>query len=149
MRDNLAAMDGIRTQFRAVFVRLSSRPVWRNMREPVFLLWQIQLIDGGDVAEHLWCNLTAGFAALDPQPGDVLEFTARVRPYHKHIIRWRHGRLEGPIDWHLAYPTRIVKVGSGTDLQACGLAAGADQAQLRKVLDPFLSAHPAPAVALC
>jgi hypothetical protein len=63
------------------------------------------------MTDHLWFNLTKGFAALGPlEPGAIVEFDARVKPYQKGCVNWRQGIDERMIDYKLSHPTKIRRV---------------------------------------
>jgi hypothetical protein len=65
------------------------------------------------VADHVWFNLTSGFAAIQPlQSGERLQFDARVKAYSKGYQGYRRDSdLPLPaIDYKLARPTRIQRV---------------------------------------
>ena len=75
--------------------RPGSRP--RDM----ILLRNIKDADGLLVTDHLWFNVTKRFSELNLRLGDHVRFDARVRIYV---------RKGGSTDYHLSYPTRIVKI---------------------------------------
>jgi hypothetical protein len=102
----LRAMDEQRRTFRGVFVRYGIKRGWRGAHERTVLLRDISLPDGEIVTDHLWFNLTQGLALADLQPGDVVEFVARVVDYRKGYDKRRR-------DWHLARPTQVHKLNSG------------------------------------
>lgn len=63
------------------------------------------------VADHLWLDETQALAALDLQPGEVVEFQASVTAYIKGYFGRRedvHRPMER--DYTLSYPTQVRKV---------------------------------------
>lgn len=112
MRRKLAKINGSRQRFRGTFVRYGTKPAWNSpVPLPTILLKDVQdAATGSVVTDHLWFNLTKGFAALDLAPGDLVEFDARVKPYQKgRVNRWQ-GIDERTTDYKLSHPTKIQKV---------------------------------------
>lgn len=113
MRKALASREEERTTFRGTFERFGTKRVWQGATLQTVLLKDIY--DGNDlmVCDHLWFNLTKAFAALHLQPGDHVQFDARVKEYVKGYF----GRREevwkpAEVDYKLSHPTKAKKVGA-------------------------------------
>ena len=108
MRKNLKEIEGERKPFTGVFVRYGEKMGWTGYPEPTILLRDIQDSDGKVLSDHIWFSLTKGFWALgDLQGGEIIEFTARVKPYIKGYVCRRKYIDERTIDYKLSHPTRI------------------------------------------
>jgi len=122
MREGLMAFDGQRLAVTAMVERFGCRARFSDVFEETLLLRNVRTIDGVLLADHLWLFMGARFGAVDPQPGDVLCFTARVRPYVKHkLVSRRNGRLQRirhTLDYGLNYPTRVSKLAMAQEVQA-------------------------------
>ncbi|ETO12319.1 hypothetical protein RFI_25058 [Reticulomyxa filosa] len=59
------------------------------------------------MADHLWFNLTKGFAALKLRMGDNVVFDARVKTYVKGS---KKRGIPVRTDYRLSFPTKLVKV---------------------------------------
>jgi hypothetical protein len=109
MRKNLARIDGVRGIFTGTFVRFGEKNGYKGP-EPTVLLQHICDASGHEVTDHLWFNLTKGFAALDLHGGETVEFRARVKGYIKGYKgrNWEKS-LEAPLteDYKLSHPTKI------------------------------------------
>ena len=77
MRTKLAEKKDVRDIFRGTFVRFGVKDGYKGP-EKTILLKEICDKNGEPVTDHLWFNLTKGFAALELKDGNVVEFTARV-----------------------------------------------------------------------
>lgn len=107
MRKELAKIEDIRETFSGTFVRFGEKNGYKGP-VPTVLLKQVCNQSGKEVCNHLWFNLTKGFAALDLKGGEMVEFRARVKPY----IKGYKGRREDvyvPIeqDYKLSHPTKV------------------------------------------
>lgn len=109
MRKDLAKIDDVRGIFRGTFVRFGLKNGYKGT-ETTVLLKHVCDASGHEVTDHLWFNLTKGFAALDLRGGETVEFRARVKGY----IKGYKGRdweksMEAPLtkDYKLTYPTKI------------------------------------------
>lgn len=111
MRSELKERSGERTVFRGTFEKFGQKRGWRRPVTTVLLV-NILDSDGNPISDHLWFNLTKGFAALNLQQGDIVEFQGRVVPYVKGYFGWRDD-VYRPIstDYKLSRPTRIRKAG--------------------------------------
>lgn len=117
MRKELAKMEDVRTVFTGVFVRFGEKNGYKDPI-PTVLLKNVCDESGKMVTDHLWLNLTKGFATLDLKGGETVEFRARVREY----VKGYKGRdwvraMDAPLeeDYKLSRPTKIrVIAGSGS-----------------------------------
>ena len=116
MREALAAREGIRLAVVGTVVRYGCRPVFTNLYQETLLLRDVRTSDGEFLTDHLWMHMGARLAAIEPVSGDVLAFTAWVKPYVKHrLVTRRNGRLvqlRATQEYGLRYPSRIVKLSS-------------------------------------
>lgn len=113
MREALLALEGQRVRVRGVFRRLGRKQDFRGAEEGItVLLSPVLLPDGSLVSDHLWFNMTRGFAALDLRRGMVVELSARVARYKKLTHDWGRG-TDDPIseDLKLVRPTGLRVVG--------------------------------------
>lgn len=106
-----------RARFTGVFVRYGEKPGYRGNSEKTILLRDIRPADERDhvVSDHLWFNLTKGFAALGIlREGDRIEFEARVGRYEKGYAG-RRQEVYKPIetDYKLGRPTKIRRLAEG------------------------------------
>jgi len=119
MRHELGELKGQRFRFRGIFWRHGSKTDQMGRPTTTLLLRFIRLAESGEqVADHLWFTETKGFEALEPlEPGDCLEFNARVTRYSKGYAGQRKDADGIPIslhksesqDWRLSFPTKITK----------------------------------------
>ena len=113
MREQLARLGDFRARFTGAFKRYGTKTGWQGRVEQTVLLVDIKDTLGIAVADHLWFNLTKGFAEVELKPGDVVEFSARVTPYLKGYKGYREDE-DLPLierDYRLSYPTKFEKVG--------------------------------------
>ena len=108
MRTRLASRLTERGTFRGTVHRFGTKPGWKGRELRTILLVEVTDDTGAVVADHLWVNDTKALAALALQPGEVVEFQARVTVYTKGY----QGRREGvhkPVqrDYRLERPTRV------------------------------------------
>jgi len=111
MRQTLATRDGERAPFQGTFERFGTKIGWQGRTLKTVLLKNICDETGKPICDHLWFNLTRAFAALNLQPGDVVQFDARVQEYVKGYVgrRWDVWKpIE--VDYKLSHPTRVKKV---------------------------------------
>jgi hypothetical protein len=104
MREKLKEICNVRARFRGRFEKFGHRTSAGYLRQ-MALLRDITDSNGNEMCDHIWLNLTERVKALDPQPGDQIEFTARVRPYTKGYYDNRRR------DYRLSHPTAFVKIG--------------------------------------
>jgi hypothetical protein len=110
MRKALAARQGERATFHGTFERLGTKNGWQGRQDQTVLLTEVCDATGTPVCDHLWFNLTKAFALLRLQPGDIVQFDARVKKYLKGYF----GRREevyrpAEVDYKLSHPTRVKK----------------------------------------
>ncbi|MEP7293466.1 MAG: hypothetical protein ABI835_16900 [Chloroflexota bacterium] len=112
MRTELEKINERRTRFSATFERRGLKSAYRGLPTVTLLFTGVTDAQGKPVCDHLWLNLTKAFAALDLQPGDRIEFHARVKQYQKGYRGRREDVLDAPIetDYKLSHPTQIRKV---------------------------------------
>lgn len=114
MREALAPHENKRLTFTGTFARFGKRRGWQGREEATVLLRDITNGAGEVVTDHLWFRLTAQFARLDLQEGDVVRFGARVTRYRKGYRGRREDMyvMDKPpaIDFQLSRPTRVEKV---------------------------------------
>ena len=110
MRKALQQQDGERATFLGTFERMGSKRGWMG-DEPTMLLKDIRTPAGEPICDHLWFNLTKSFAELALQPGDVVQFDARVKEYEKGY-KGRREDVYVPVerDYKLSHPTKVRKV---------------------------------------
>lgn len=110
MRKELEKIEDIRDIFTGTFERFGIKNGWAGQEETV-LLKDIKDKNDKIVTNHLWFNLTKGFKKLDLQPGDAIQFCARVKEYEKGYKGYRDDVCK-PIeyDYKLSYPTKIKKI---------------------------------------
>jgi hypothetical protein len=114
MRKALAPREGERATFTGTFERYGLKTGWgKGPPKKTLLLRDIIDSRGVKVCEHLWFNLTMGFAKLRLQPGDVVQFDARVKLYTKGY-KGRREDVDKPMerDYKLSHPTRAVRLAS-------------------------------------
>lgn len=101
MRRKLQAIEGQRLTFIGTFERLGVKAGYRS-QEFTVLLKDVRRESGEMMTDHQWFNYTRGFQALYLQKGDLVQFDARSRPYHR-----------GKNDYQLSHPTKIKKLPFG------------------------------------
>ena len=104
MRYELAKIEGERSVFTGVFVRFGEKNGYKGPVTTI-LLQNIHDATGKDVTDHLWFNLTKGFAALDLKGGEMVEFRARVKDYQKGYQGDETALME--FDYKLSPPTKV------------------------------------------
>ncbi len=120
MREALAEMEEIRAVFTGTFVRFGEKNGYKGP-VPTVLLKNVCDRTGKQVTDHLWFNLTKGFAALDLKGGELLEFRARVKCYTKgYKGRVWERSLDAPLedDYKLSRPTKICIIGGRASLSS-------------------------------
>lgn len=104
-----------RHMFTAVFERFGQKHGYKGPEQTV-LFKKVRDESGKVVADHLWFNLTKGFAQLDLKEGDVVSFCGRVEEYE----RGYYGRREDvyvptSYDFHITRPTQVKKINNEQD----------------------------------
>lgn len=111
MRKDLKKIEDVRCTFTGIFVRMGIKNSFGYTKQTL-LLTDVKDSYGNVVTDHLWFNLTKGFAALALNPGDVVRFDARVKRYIKGYRGRRDDVYDSPVttDYKLSHPTRLEKV---------------------------------------
>ena len=116
-RGELKKIDQVRKTFVGQFARYGKkRGKWNG--DTVLLLNIYHADRVGDhgfkvlepkllVTDHLWFNLTGGFAALNLMQGDRVLFDARVKEYRKGSVK---RDLPVSFDYKLSHPYKVQKV---------------------------------------
>jgi len=110
MRKELQKMKDERATFTATFVRTGvKRDYGRD--KPTILFNDVCDSTGKQVTDHIWFDLSQGFAALNLQEGDRIRFDARVKKYKKGYQGNRIDVMQSiEYDYKLSYPTRQEKL---------------------------------------
>ncbi|MBB3700077.1 hypothetical protein KMW28_26990 [Flammeovirga yaeyamensis] len=109
-RRDLIPLKGQRLTFTATVGRMGTKSAFKGPPLPTVLLKNLS-IKSDVVANHLWMNVGKQFMDLRLQPGDVIQFDARVTEYVKGYKGHRsdvHKPLEQ--DYKLERPTKIAKL---------------------------------------
>ena len=111
MREELEQLEEMRATFTGTFVRTGVKNSCGYLKDTL-LLADLKDEAGKNVTDHLWFNLTKGFAALNLVPGDIVRFDARVKEYVKGYLGWRYDADDKPIeiDYKLSHPTKLTKL---------------------------------------
>jgi hypothetical protein len=110
MRKGLAAENGVRKKFRALFSRLGKKKNYKGYSEDTLLLTNVVDVEtNGVVADHVWFTYTQGFEKARVSEGDVLEFEARVKEYRKGYVNKELKINQRKTDYKLSHPTKIKK----------------------------------------
>lgn len=110
MREELKPRDGLRGTFTATFVRFGSKQKFRGPPQKTLLFSHVRDVTGNEVCDHLWFTDCKGWAALDLQGGERVQFEARVKAYVKgYFGRDEYAREESPprTDYKLSWPNKI------------------------------------------
>ena len=106
MRRQLQKINDVRASFSGTYVRSGIKTGWKGRLEATVLLKDVKDKNGKIVTDHLWFNMTMGFASLTLKEGDIVQFDARVKPYQK--FDREYGIRE--IDYKLSHPTKVRKM---------------------------------------
>lgn len=117
MRERLAEIEDVRATFRARVERFGSRTSYGHYK-PMVLLADVRDSHGNLMTDHVWFDHCKWVDDLRIQPGDEIQFDARVRPYVK-------GYIDKHLDYKLNHPTRIKKIVNAAILQPEPLFANA------------------------
>lgn len=115
LREELKSREGKRGKFSGTVYRFGSKPAYKGAPMVTVLLRDVRDEQGTQVTDHLWFTVRKQLRELGLEPGDRVEFMARVMPYHKGYRGRREDDDERPspgIDYGLRNPTQIKKVGS-------------------------------------
>jgi hypothetical protein len=113
IRKRLAAEEGQRKKFRAVFSRFGKKVNYQGYSEMTVLL--VNIVDAGSnspVADHLWFSYTKGFENIKLTEGSIIEFEARVKEYAKGYVNKKYGINNRKQDYKLSHPTKIKLLGA-------------------------------------
>lgn len=108
MRKELEQRDGRRGTFTATFQRFGSKPAYKGL--PIVTLLFVDVRDGSDkiVADHLWFKTALCWERANFQPGELVQFDARVREYWKGYRGRRDDDGEGLTkDYGLSFPNNV------------------------------------------
>lgn len=114
MREALQERQGKRGRFSGTVKRFGKKSAYKGPDLVTLLLVDIRDESGTEVTDHLWFIVRKQLKALDPQPGDKIEFVTRVAPYRKGY-RGRRELDDAPepsVDYKLSHGTKFKKVGS-------------------------------------
>jgi hypothetical protein len=114
MREELKAREGKRGKFSGTVARFGQKPAYKGPPIVTMLLRNVCDEQGTQVTDHLWFVVRKQLKELNAQPGDKIEFTARVKPYVKGYRGRRESEdLPSPsVDYKLSHGTQFNKVGS-------------------------------------
>jgi hypothetical protein len=111
MRKALAAENGVRKKFRAMFSRVGKKVNYKGYSEETILLKNIVDLETNKlVADHVWFSFTKGFEKVTLVEGMVLEFEARVKEYKKGYVNKDLKINNSTTDYKLSHPTKIKKI---------------------------------------
>ena len=114
MREELQQRNGKRGRFSGTVKRFGSKPAYRGPNLVTLLLVDVRDEAGNEVTDHLWFVVRKQLKELNLQPGDRIEFTARVVEYVKGY-KGRRELDDAPpvsVDYKLSHGTQFKKVGS-------------------------------------
>lgn len=89
-----------RTTFTGTVIRAGTKRSDGYIK-PTLLIRNVTDSTGRITADHIWMDITHDFFALWLQPGDIVRFDARVKPYKKG---------NGSIDYELNHQTKLIKI---------------------------------------
>jgi len=108
MRKELAAEEGKRKKFKAVFERVGKKVNYKGYSEETVLLKNVVDLESQKVVtDHVWFSYTQGFIKASLNPGDGVEFEARVKEYHKGYVNRNYKINNSTTDFKLSNPTKI------------------------------------------
>ena len=108
VRKKLAAEEGERKKFRAVFSRFGKKVNYQGYSETTVLLTQVVDVDQKVVVtDHAWFSYTKGFENIKLEEGTLISFEARVKAYTKGYVNKRYGINQQKMDYRLSHPTKI------------------------------------------
>lgn len=110
MRKELKKLKEFRGTFTGTFVREGEKSSFGHPKKTI-LLANITDSAGKVLTDHLWFNLTKGFASLSLETDDIVQFDARVKEYTKGYFGYRDDVFDKPpeIDYKLSHPTKLKK----------------------------------------
>jgi hypothetical protein len=111
MRKELAARNGDRKKFKALFSKIGKKVNFKGYNEETILLKNIIDAETNTVlADHVWFSYTQGFIKAGLNPGDQIEFDARVKEYRKGYVNRSYKINNTTTDFKLSNPTKIKRV---------------------------------------
>lgn len=117
MREKLQQLAGKRATFRATFRRFGRKTKqvpgphgWYSKEFITVLLVDITDTRGNEICDHLWFNLTKGFARVGLIEGEKVQFDARANEYWKGYMGDREEFSGQEKDYCLRFPTNIRRV---------------------------------------
>lgn len=100
-----------RHKFTAQFERFGSKRGYKGHDMTTVLLIDVRDSNENLVADHLWFNLTKGFAKLKLSPGDRICFMGRVEEYERGYYGYRDDvYVPYSLDYKISRPTKIEKL---------------------------------------
>jgi hypothetical protein len=104
VREKLKVIDGERMTFTGKIERYGGKGGGKF----TILLVDVKHLNGIFITDHLWFNLTKGFKLLRLDPGEYVQFDARVKPYRKGY-QGKRKTIDRPVsdDYKLSHPTKI------------------------------------------
>lgn len=106
MREKLKEINDVRATFTGTFARLGTKSSFGHPKQTV-LLTDVKDSAGKIITDHLWLNLTKGFASLNLTPGVTIQFDARVKRYTKGYRGYRDPDSPIETDYKLSHPTNL------------------------------------------
>lgn len=111
MRTKLAAEEGKRKKFRAVFERIGKKTNFKGYPEDTILLKTVVDAESNEVvADHVWFSYSKGFEKVSLTEGTIIEFEARIKEYKKGYVNRSLNLNTQSIDYKLSHPTKIKKI---------------------------------------
>jgi hypothetical protein len=108
VRKELAKADGQRKKFSATFSHLGKKINYHGHSEETILLKNVIDVETNALlTDHIWFSFTKGFQEAGIQPGDYIQFEARVKKYSKGYVNKRHRIDQKKVDYKLSHPTKI------------------------------------------
>jgi hypothetical protein len=117
-RTELAPNLNQRHTYQGRVERFGTKPAYRGPPQTTVLLVEVCDAAGRQVTDHLWLTVGKRLAALQLQPGDLVQFDARVTTYTKGYKGRREGGKPLSRDYRLSYPTNLRKVPATAATQA-------------------------------
>lgn len=108
MRTGLKKDLGERKTFTGKFVRTGKKAGFKGYSQETILLKDVTDKSTGEhVTDHVWLNYTKGFEHVNPQPGKIVEFQARIVEYKKGYRNSQFETARQKKDYKLSHPTQI------------------------------------------
>lgn len=108
MRKKLKTIEGERIRFRATVEKFGKKTNFKGFPEDTILFKNVIRVDNGEEAtDHIWFTVRKTIESLNLNPGDVVEFDARVGDYVKGYVNFWQGIDERTLDYKLNRPTKF------------------------------------------